>query len=150
MLQQCDSTRYVSLRLHHGSRADGFTLFSVLTSTRSAALGICSVQLGQSEALRNRYAGLLFLEDARAQHSNSAEFGTKQTVSHRNNNIKQNKTLCVDVSTQISKKTKTQALLLILLIANSANGNTSCCCVYKKNLLPVIIPGTPLSHDSSC
>ena len=39
-------------------------------------------QLRLSEALRNRYAGLLFLADVRAQCGNSAEFSTEQTGSH--------------------------------------------------------------------
>ena len=62
-----------AFRLHHASRADGFTVVSVWTSSRSAAC--------LAEALQNRYAGLLFLMDAGARRSNSAEFSTKQTGS---------------------------------------------------------------------
>ena len=38
-----------------------FTLVYVLTSSRSAALRVCSVQLRQSGALQNSYTGLLYV-----------------------------------------------------------------------------------------
>ena len=59
LISLCDSTRYMLLI--------GFT---VVKSSLLAELG------------RSRYAGLLFLADARTQRSNSAEFGTEQTGSH--------------------------------------------------------------------
>ena len=51
----------------------GFTLVYVQTSTRCVSV---PSQLLQSGVLQHKYAGLLFLADARAQRSNSAEFST--------------------------------------------------------------------------
>ena len=66
--------RYVST-----TPADLIVSLCVLTSSRSAAQRICSVQLRQSAG----YAGLLYLVDAGARRSNLAEFSIK----HRNNNM---------------------------------------------------------------
>ena len=80
----------------------------------SGALCICSVQLRQSRALRNTYAGLPYLADAGARSSNSSEFSTEQTGRHSSQQQHDIRLVCVDTSTQISKKRQTQALLLIL------------------------------------
>ena len=74
-------------------------------------------QLWQSEAHRNRYVGHLFLADAMAQCSNSAEFCTEQTGSHA---LKQyNIRLLLKIKNSMlipahkSQKREMQALLLI-------------------------------------
>ena len=68
------STGYVSAAF----RLIGFTLVYVLISTRFGVLRICMSQLRQSEALQSRYTRPLFLADAGARRSNSAEFSTEQ------------------------------------------------------------------------
>ena len=101
-----DSTWFVSaaLRLRHASRADGFTVVSVWTCSRSAAYRLRPAPAGRS--LQNRYAG--------AGRSTSADrkSHTEATIWHPD--TFQNKTLRVDTSTPISKQWQTQALLLIL------------------------------------
>ena len=79
------STRYMSptLRLRHTNGADWFH-FSLCVNFHQVQVHCVSTlsQLRQSEAFQHKYAGLLFLADAGAQHSNSAEFSTKQKGSH--------------------------------------------------------------------
>ena len=70
---------------------------------------------------------------------------SRQQVKHRNNNITsgyfQNKTLCVDTSTHISKKRQTQALLLIprsgtpVVVFRTHTYNCGCewLCDYRGN-----------------
>ena len=102
-----------------------FTLVYVLTTTRSAALRVCSVQLRQSGALRNRYAGFLYIW-RRPEHEAAIQLNfapSRQEVKRQKKqyNIRllfQNKTPSVDTRTQISKKRQTQVLLLIPLSGN--------------------------------
>ena len=96
-------------------------------------------QLWQSGALRSRYTGLLYLVDAGAQHSNSAEFSIEQTGSQawkQQHNIRLLFKIkhCVDTNTQISKKRQTQVTITITAVASDH----------------VIITGTPLRRDTSC
>ena len=129
------STGYVSaaLRLRHASRADGFTLVSVLTSSRSTALHICSVQLLQSRILQNRYTGLLYLADVGARRSNSAEFSTEQTGSQAQKqqyNIWLLFKIKHSVLTPAHKSQKRDKHKFFC----PPVGNTSCCCFYKLKI----------------
>ena len=104
----------------------GFTLVYVLTSTRLAALHICSSLLQQSEALWNKYTG----HDA-ANQLNLAT--SRQEVMHWNNNMTSGyfskwNTLCWRQHTNLKKEPNTSSS------TNPSVRNTLCWCFYNPCL----------------
>ena len=117
-MQSSISTGYLStaLHLHHASGADKFHFhFSLCVNFQQVRCAACLLRPAPESPLAQIRRTSIYLADARAWHSNSAEFCTEQTASQAQKYQStrpvtfQNKLLRADAS----KKRQTQALLLI-------------------------------------